>query len=66
MTTTAKECDTAGVRILGSVLLCLRWPGMRLGCIILVGHVIAALITQRSNRRSGADRDIENCTPDIS
>lgn len=34
--------------------------------IVFVGHIIAGLITKRSNRQSGADKDIESGTPDIS
>jgi hypothetical protein len=34
--------------------------------IAVIGHIITALIKKRSNRQSGADKDIESGTPDIS
>jgi hypothetical protein len=34
--------------------------------IVVIAHIIAGLITKRSKRQSGADRDIESYTPPAS
>jgi hypothetical protein len=61
MTTTPQECSCSWSKCTASSL-----TGTAIGlAIIVVGHIIAGLITKRSNGQSGAHKDVESSTPDI-
>lgn len=62
MTTTAQECSYSWSKCTVSSL-----TGTAIGLGIgFIGYLIAGLIKKHSNRRSGAERDIESHAPDIS